>query len=76
MRWLQNLTQSTELLGEPTRCVHIGDRESDIYELFARRVSREHISLVRTCVDRLAGDGGHTIATEMNETAIKGLHRH
>ncbi len=70
-----DLTQSTELLGEPTRCVHIGDRESDIYELFcAARESGTHF-LVRTCVDRLAGDGGHTIATEMNETAIKGLHR-
>jgi FMN phosphatase YigB (HAD superfamily) len=28
------LKQSTTLLGEPQRCVHIGDRESDIYELF------------------------------------------
>ena len=34
IRWLENLKQSTELLGEPVRCVHIGDRESDIYELF------------------------------------------
>jgi hypothetical protein len=75
VRWLQNLTQSTELLGEPARCVHIGDRESDIYELFcAARESGTHF-LVRTCVDRLAGDGGHTIATEMDETAVKGLHR-
>jgi hypothetical protein len=34
MRWLENLRQSTELLGSPDRCVHIGDRESDIRELF------------------------------------------
>jgi hypothetical protein len=33
-RWLENLRQSTELFGDPQRCVHIGDRESDIYELF------------------------------------------
>jgi len=31
--------------------------------------------LVRTCVDRLAGDGKHTIATEMEEVRIQGLHR-
>ena len=31
--------------------------------------------LVRTCVDRLAGDGDHTIADEMDEVAVKGLHR-
>ena len=31
--------------------------------------------LVRTCVDRLAGDGEHTIADEMSEVRVKGLHR-
>jgi len=30
IRWLENLRQSTELLNDPGRCVHIGDRESDI----------------------------------------------
>jgi hypothetical protein len=34
IRWLENLKGATELLGEPARCVHVGDRESDIYELF------------------------------------------
>lgn len=32
IRWLENMRQSDALLGEPARCVHIGDRESDIYE--------------------------------------------
>jgi hypothetical protein len=31
--------------------------------------------LVRTCVDRLAGDGDHTIPDEMDEVETKGLHR-
>ena len=35
MRWLENLRQSTELLGDPARCVHICDREGDIWELFS-----------------------------------------
>ena len=34
IRWLDNLRHSTTLLGDPARCVRIGDRESDIYELF------------------------------------------
>lgn len=34
IRWLENMRQSTALLDDPDRCVHIGDRESDIYELF------------------------------------------
>lgn len=31
--------------------------------------------MIRTCVDRLAGDGNHTIADEMDEVAVKALHR-
>jgi hypothetical protein len=30
---------------------------------------------VRMQTDRLAGDGDHTISDEMDEVAIKGLHR-
>ena len=75
IRWLENLKQSTELLDDPARCVHIGDRESDIYELFCAAQEVETHFLVRTCVDRLAGDGDHTIADEMDEVAVKGLHR-
>lgn len=75
VRWLENLSQSTRLLGDPARCVHIGDRESDIYEMFCTaRDSGTHF-LLRTCVDRLAGDAAHTIADEMAEVRCKGLHR-
>ena len=34
--------QSTELLGDPKRCVHIGDRESDIYESFCLAQELKH----------------------------------
>ena len=43
MRWLDNLRQSTELLDDPARCVHICDREGDIWELFC--LAREFESL-------------------------------
>jgi hypothetical protein len=75
VRWLENLEQSTALLAEPARCVHIGDRESDIYELFCKARDTQTHFLLRTCVDRLAGDGAHTIAEEMAEVRCKGLHR-
>ncbi|HUA56542.1 MAG TPA: IS4 family transposase [Candidatus Sulfotelmatobacter sp.] len=75
IRWLENVQQSTALLGEPGRCVHVADREGDIYELFcAAREAGTHF-LIRTCVNRLAGDGDHTIADEMEDVAVKGLHR-
>ena len=75
IRWLENVQQSTALLGDPGRCVHIGDRESDIYELFCAAQEVGTHFLIRTCVDRLAGDGDHTIADEMDAIAVKGLHR-
>jgi len=75
IRWLDNVRQSTELLGDPERCVHVGDRESDIYELYCAAQEVGTHFVIRTCVDRLAGDGDHTIADEMNEVAVKGRHR-
>ena len=74
VRRLENLRQSTELLGEPARCVHVGDRESDIYELFcAAREARTHF-LVRTCVDRLAEGGGTTVSEVMGREPVRGVH--
>lgn len=73
--WLDNVRRSTELLAQPDRCVHIGDRGSDIYELFCLACETGTHFLIRTCVDRLAGDGMHTVSREMQETRIKGFHR-
>ena len=73
-RWLENMRQSTALFGAPERCIHIGDRESDIYELFSLAEELGTHFLVRTCVDRLAGDGNHTIADEMRDLDVAGLH--
>jgi hypothetical protein len=75
VKWLLNLRQSTALIDDPRRCVHIGDRESDIYELFSLANELGTRFLVRTCVDRLAGDGDHTIADEMADVRVQGLHR-
>ncbi len=74
IRLLENLRRSTELLGDPGRCVHIGDRESDIYELFCLARELGTHFLLRTCVDRWALDGNTTIAAEMNRAEISDLH--
>jgi hypothetical protein len=74
VRWLEDLRQATELLGEPARCVHVGDRESDIYELFcAAQGARTHF-LVRTRVDRLAEGGDTTISEVMGREPVRGVH--
>ncbi len=73
-RWLENLKQSTELLQDPARCIHIGDRESDIYELFVLAKECNTHFLVRICQDRLIDDGSSTITDAMNLITISGLH--
>ena len=47
IRWLENMMQSTALLEQPCQCVHIGDRESDIYELFCEAQQAKTHFLVR-----------------------------
>lgn len=74
MRWLDNLRLSTQLTGAPDRCVHIGDRESDIYELYCLADELRTSFLVRSCVDRLAEDGSTTIAKVMSEVQASGTH--
>ena len=74
MRWLDNLRLSTELTGAPERCVHIGDRESDIYELYCQAEELGTNFLVRSCVNRLAEDGGTTIARVMAQVQSSGTH--
>lgn len=74
-RWLENVRQATELLAQPGRIVHIGDRESDIYELFCTAYELGTHFLFRTCVDRLAGDGDHTVAVEMKQVKVRGQYR-
>jgi hypothetical protein len=74
VRWLGNVRQSSTRLGSPARCVHIGDREADIYELFCSAVEIGTHFVIRTCTDRLAGDGNHTVSAEMKEVRCKGLH--
>lgn len=75
IRWLENLKQSTAFFADPVQCVHIGDGEGDIYELFCMAHGIGTHFLIRTCVDRLAGEGAHTIADKMDEVTVKGLHR-
>jgi hypothetical protein len=74
IRWLENLQQSTQLVNSD-RCIHIGDRESDIYELFCLAEEENTHFLIRTCVDRLAGTGNTTIARKMQREPIQGTHQ-
>ena len=72
-RWLENVRQVSQLLSEPARCVHIGDRESDIFELFCVAAEENTRFLIRTCVDRLA-DKQTTVSRKMSRQPVQGHH--
>lgn len=74
IRWLDNMRQAWALFGEPGRYIHVGDRESDIYQLFCTAQELGTRFLIRSCVGRLAGDGGHTIAGAMSNVTVAGQH--
>lgn len=74
IKWLENLTSSISLLEENERCVHIGDRESDIYELFCLSEELNTNFLIRSCQNRLIDDEHRKIEAKMNATPIVGEH--
>ncbi|MDD2710799.1 MAG: hypothetical protein PHV34_22690 [Verrucomicrobiae bacterium] len=75
VRWLQSLQQSTEHFQQPKKCVHIADREADIFELFSAARAAGTKFLVRTCVDRCITEAtSHVVSKELRMTRVKGHH--
>lgn len=75
VRWVDNLIDTTALLGDPGRCVHIGDRGADIYELFCAANDVGAHFVIRSAYPRLAEDGSTKTETAMKEVCLKGVHR-
>lgn len=62
------------MLGRPDWCVHVGDRESDIYERYCLAKDLGTHFVVRTVVDRQAGSGNRTVKSEMHEALSADTH--
>lgn len=75
VRWVENLVDTTAVLGEPHRCVHIADRGADIYELFCAANDVGAHFIVRSAVSRRTEDGSTNTDNQMREVRLKGLHR-
>ncbi len=73
-RWLENLADSARRLGDPARCVHVCDREGDIFELFSAARDEGTHFLARAAVDRCAGRGKTTVAKKMARGPVRGEH--
>jgi len=64
IKWIENLHASNDVSGtNPSRLIHIGDRESDIYEYISDCHESGAHYIVRACVNRLASES--TIAEEL-----------
>ncbi|MES0151925.1 hypothetical protein NKJ95_33190, partial [Mesorhizobium sp. M0012] len=82
-RWLENLRQSIALVGAPEGCVHVGDRESDIYELYCTAQDLGTSFLVRVQTNRLAErpadagphDPANRVFTQLAAAPWAGRHR-
>ncbi len=82
-RWQESLRQSIAPLGAPERCVQVGDRESDIYELFCLAQDFGARFLVRVQTNRLAErpadaaphDPAHRVFAQRAAAPWAGRHR-
>lgn len=61
VRWLDGAAMAAQRAAAATQVIVIGDRESDIFALFARRPERAEL-LVRAAQDRAVEDGGRLFA--------------
>ena len=74
-RWIENLKSSDKFLGDPGRIVHVGDRESDIYDFFRAAQDDGSHFLVRIKVNRRTEDETLTIYEAMGSAKKRGSHR-
>lgn len=72
VRWLDKLRQSIDLLGKPDQCVHVGDRESEIDELYCLAKKLGTHFVIRTVVDWFTGSDDHTVKSEMRDVPSVG----
>jgi hypothetical protein len=51
-RWWTGVEHAVAALADPSRAIHVMDREADIFDLLARLVSHGHRFVIRSCHDR------------------------
>jgi hypothetical protein len=70
-RWLAGVKASEEVFSEARMLTAIHDRESDIYELFARVPNEKTHLLVRSSWDRLV-ESGEVLSSHIDHLAVQG----
>lgn len=73
IKWLENIRQTNKLLSYPDRCLHIGDREADIFELYCECEKLHTHFLVRLAVNRRVKDAQSKLLFEsINNKPVEG----
>ena len=73
IRWIDGLGQATDLCGDPKKCVHIADRESDSYEFIDAACKKGTNYLIRIKNDRSTDEEMH-VSELMKLSAVRGVH--
>lgn len=73
-RWIEGLRHSTERFGTPERCVHVADREGDMYEFFHEAIETKSHFLVRICVNRRT-TSHLNVYEQMKREPTRGIHK-
>ncbi len=73
-RWIESLRASTDRLGSPQRCVHIADREGDMYEFLHEAFETKSHFLVRICVNRRTTDELN-VYEQLKKQPTAGIHK-
>lgn len=55
-RWLENIERANEQVGDVSKLIHVGDRETDIYELLAAAQRQGWRYIFRAAQDRCVND--------------------
>lgn len=72
VRWIENIRQTNELLSKPKQCIHIGDREADIYELYSECQTSGTYFVVRLDVNRRVAPSPRKLFESLREEPSKG----
>lgn len=71
-RWIENIRQTNDLLSIPENCVHIGDREADIFELFSECQKSQSSFVVRLDINRRIDGPSKTLFESTHAEPQKG----
>jgi hypothetical protein len=71
-RWIEAIRNVSKQVSDPSKIIHIGDRESDIFELFHEARAQGSNFLVRIRDHQRILEGGNRIFDPMKRTKVKG----